>query len=114
MKPPSKAPIYMMMYRGLCDIARKHGYALAVHGSMNCDLDVVAIPWVESPHTAKEVATALHKHVLMCGYDEKPNLVERGLLAERKPHGRKAWKFHYKEDLALDISVMPTLKEITE
>ena len=107
MKPPSKAPIYMMMYQGLCVIARKHGYALAVHGSMNCDLDVVAIPWVDKPSTAKELALALNSHVIMCGYCHKKGL-DAEERATRKPHGRKAWKFHYKEDLSLDISVMPT------
>lgn len=31
----------------LRDIAREHGYALSVHGSVARDIDIVAIPWVE-------------------------------------------------------------------
>ena len=30
----------------LCDVAREMGYALALHGSMNRDMDLIAVPWV--------------------------------------------------------------------
>lgn len=47
---PNYAPVYVAaMYPGLCEIFQRHGYALAVHGSVARDLDLLAIPWVEHP-----------------------------------------------------------------
>ena len=34
MKPPSLAPIFGVIYPGLCDVARARGYALAIHGTL--------------------------------------------------------------------------------
>lgn len=47
MKPANFAPAYASIYPVLAEICRNHGYALAVHGSMARDFDVVAIPWVD-------------------------------------------------------------------
>jgi len=49
MKPANFAPVYACLYPQLAEISRKHGYALAVHGSMGRDFDLVCIPWVETP-----------------------------------------------------------------
>jgi len=38
LKEPTRAPIFACLYPGLCDIARKHGYALAIHGTVESDL----------------------------------------------------------------------------
>lgn len=44
---PSYAPVYAAaMYPELCPIFHKHGYALAVHGSLARDFDLIAVPWV--------------------------------------------------------------------
>ena len=62
MKPANYAPIYMAgVYPRWAEIARQHGYALAVHGSCARDLDVVFIPWAEvisSPETVIEALTS--------------------------------------------------------
>lgn len=52
MKPANFAPVYACLYPELAQIARSHGYALAVHGTMGRDFDLVCIPWslvVSSP-----------------------------------------------------------------
>lgn len=45
MKPANNAPIYIGLYPQLAELTRRHGYALAVHGSIARDFDLVAIPW---------------------------------------------------------------------
>lgn len=55
MKPANFAPWYAALYPQFAEIARTHGYALAVHGSMARDFDVVAIPWREDISTPREV-----------------------------------------------------------
>ena len=48
MKPPNFAPLYAALYPELAEVARSHGYALAVHGSLARDFDLIAVPWAES------------------------------------------------------------------
>lgn len=57
MKPPSYAPLYCALYPDLAEIFRAHGYALAVHGSLQRDFDLVGIPWVEQPSSPADVVT---------------------------------------------------------
>lgn len=45
MKPPTRAPFFACIYHGLCDVARARGYALAIHGTVTSDLDLIAVPW---------------------------------------------------------------------
>lgn len=52
---PSYAPVYAAMYPELVGIVKKHGYALAPHGSLQRDFDLVCIPWVAHPSTADDV-----------------------------------------------------------
>lgn len=60
---PNYAPVYAAaMYPDLCKIFQKHGYALAVHGSLARDFDLIAIPWVEKPEPRKVVINEMLKH----------------------------------------------------
>ena len=48
MKPANRAAVYAAaLYPDLAEIAREHGYALAVHGSLARDFDLIAVPWRE-------------------------------------------------------------------
>lgn len=48
MNPANRAPIYAACcYPDLAEIARGCGYALAVHGSLARDFDLIAIPWAD-------------------------------------------------------------------
>ena len=49
MKDANYAPVYCAMYPKLAEIARQHGYALAVHGTLSRDMDLSCIPWTEAP-----------------------------------------------------------------
>lgn len=59
MQKATHAPVYAAMYPDLAEITRKHGYALAVHGSLARDFDLIAIPWVENPSKPIEVINAI-------------------------------------------------------
>lgn len=64
----------------LREVAREHGWALAVHGSLNRDIDLIAAPWIE---------TAASWYDLMCAM-RKAIGKELGSLSN-KPHGRIAF-----------------------
>ena len=111
MRAPTIAPAYAGLYPGLCEVAREHGYALAIHGSLEHDMDVVAIPWVENPSDAETLVQAMWGRVkwLSCRHDEFPN------QATEKPHGRRSWFFPLLQAppgegrSGIDLSVMPTI-----
>ena len=108
MKAPSMAPAYLGLYTLLCETAREHGYALAVHGTMQRDLDLVAIPWIEEAADAVTLATAIARRCdLALGLiqgDGTP-LWEPA----RRPHGRLAWSIplRHGDEAVVDLSVMP-------
>ena len=43
-----KPMLYATMYTKLREIAAKFGYALAVHGSLSSDMDLIAVRWSEN------------------------------------------------------------------
>lgn len=46
---PNYGPVYAAaLYPDLCPIFHRHGYALAVHGSLARDFDLVAVPWADT------------------------------------------------------------------
>jgi len=51
MNKPTKARpgLYAMYYLHLKQIAEHYGYNLVIHGSLDRDLDLVAIPWIDNP-----------------------------------------------------------------
>lgn len=79
-------------------LAREVGYAIAVHGSQQRDLDLIAMPWVAAAATPAKLIEHLCKGLPCRQFD----------ICEVKPHGRLAvnlamegwWK-------KIDLSIMP-------
>jgi len=56
MKSANYGPVYAAaMYPELCEIFRKNGYALAVHGSLARDFDLIAVPWADEVSSIDKV-----------------------------------------------------------
>lgn len=105
MKSPTHAPVYLSLYPALSEIANQHGYALAVHGSLVSDFDLVAIPWTTDAVSALTLVTTIADYVsLICGanHDLAPIMEP-----EQKPHGREAWSIPMGAGSVIDLSVMP-------
>lgn len=107
MREPSLAPAYALMYPRLCEAARSRGYALALHGTMARDLDLLAVPWVEEAVAAEDLVHALWEEaVAWLNIDGR----EAAALPEVKPHGRRAWVLPLPGGRGfIDVSVMPRL-----
>lgn len=104
MRTPSIAPAYAFIYPLCCEAARACGYALALHGTMARDLDLLAVPWTED---AADYDTLIDAIMKACdGF-----LIERTSKPEpeRKPHGRMAWSIHLDGGVFIDLSVMPKM-----
>lgn len=58
-----KPQFYAYCFAGLQQIATDLGYNLLLHGSMNRDLDLVAIPWIDSPSSHLELLIAFSENL---------------------------------------------------
>jgi hypothetical protein len=88
------------LYPELVAIGRKHGYALAVHGSLRRDFDLVAVPWVDE---ASEPETLIAEITATFAIDVLRPPAD-------KPHGRRAWSIVIGHGhCAIDLSFMPRL-----
>lgn len=88
----------------LREVARRHGYALAVHGSLSYDIDLIACPWrdlaVDPETLAKAIQTAVHA---IAGHTDEHDSKQ----PKQKPYGRLAWVFYVGGGPYVDLSVMP-------
>jgi hypothetical protein len=96
---PNYGPVYAAaMYPGLAKIFQGHGYALAVHGSLARDLDLIAVPWAETVSAPEVVLAAITRQWAV-------HLV--GEPAAR-PHGRVAHTLSVGfGECAIDLSFLP-------
>ena len=96
---PSHAPIYAAcVYPEMAELFRRCGYALAVHGSMQRDFDLIAVPWVDSPTPCEKVVRSI---------TETWDMRVVGEIGE-KPHGRRVWTLSLSGSCFLDLSFFPT------
>jgi hypothetical protein len=110
---PARAAAYVALYPMLVAIAKRHGYALAVHGSVTRDFDLVAIPWIEEASEPMKLMKAIKRATrAVIHHDEMDSLVN--WKPTEKPHGRLAFSLHVTNHGMyggyLDISVMPKVK----
>lgn len=97
------APWYAMYYVKLDRIAWRHGYCLALHGSMARDFDLVAIPWLDSADDPEMLVEAFRKFVIS-GADINLKIAPPAI----RPHGRLSYVIPIGHgDQYLDLSVMP-------
>lgn len=104
----------------LRECARRNGYALAVHGSLAYDIDLIACPWAKGAADAKVLAYALRdvaKAVAGSAQEldkegaANPEYFENGSPG-LKPFGRLCWTFHLGGGSTyIDLSVMPMQAE---
>lgn len=107
---------YASMLPGLRTRAQECGYALAVHGSMRRDFDLIAVPWTKEATDAPTLVEALRAEVggFLCEKVHHDILVAEGKPLQTptlKPHGRMAWSIYLGGGPYLDLSVMPRLVE---
>lgn len=123
---PTAVALYAALLPGLREVAHVKGYALAVHGSMTTDFDLVAVPWVPDAVSADELIEALREHVGGRVNPKNPmrcrGCTERALEhcahvddnPSLRAHGRLAWAIHLgpgESGPYLDVSVMPLARQ---
>lgn len=100
--PNLRPTMYAHRVHELQTICASNGYALALHGSMQRDLDAVAVPWTDRATSAETLVACI------CG--GMGLSIGPGSPAD-KPHGRRVWTLMLWEWGFVDLSVMPLLRE---
>jgi hypothetical protein len=94
--------------------ARSLGYAVALHGSMRRDLDLIAAPWTDEAVPPEELAEAVR--VAVGGYwraaHPDPYVEIGGSEPAKRSHGRLAWSIYGVLGTYIDLSVMPPLRAV--
>lgn len=78
---PNFAPLYAgALYPDLAKVFVGHGYALAVHGSLARDIDLIAVPWDIHPSSVDEVIESVNNTFAVKIVGE-PELKNHGRIA---------------------------------
>ncbi|MBC8053754.1 MAG: hypothetical protein H7Y13_11885 [Sphingobacteriaceae bacterium] len=108
----AKPSLYAFYFEALKIIALKYGYNLVLHGSMNRDLDLIAIPW---QHELGDVDTMINEFSDKLG-GQVMEQSEEGKYCF--PHGRMSYVINLNRECQshknwedpqyyIDISVIP-------
>lgn len=110
----AKPQFYSVCYEALKAIARDMGYNLVIHGSMDRDLDLIAIAWENHPNSHMELIRAF------CDYLGVPKLnAAEHYMHSVLPGGRDSYvinlnrgpKDSYEDSqYYLDISFTPLIR----
>ena len=96
--PNLRPAMYSHRIHDIQQAAKCAGDAIAIHGSMQRDLDVVAIPWV---------TVALGPDALIAGLENQLRVTVAPDSPVKKPHGRLAYTLLMGGALFMDLSIMP-------
>ena len=89
---------YPKALRRTREVARRHGYAIGLHGSRTYDLDLIACPWADQCSAPFDLAMAIAKELGWYLHDGSKN----------KPHGRICYTLYSRTSCAhIDLSIMP-------
>lgn len=100
--------IYSQILPRIRAAAKELGYAIAIHGTMTRDLDLIAVPWIEDAAEPAALVKMIAESV--SGYIIGDRTDERGHVSEHpheQPHGRMSWNICWGGKAFIDLSVMP-------
>ncbi len=102
--------IYSQILPRIRKAAKDLGYAIAIHGTLQRDLDLLAVPWIEEAaepaELVKVIADAVSGYVIGDGVDNHGYVSER---PTEQPHGRMSWNICWGGKAFIDLSVMPRI-----
>lgn len=96
-----RAVFYACMWEDFKNAALDCGWALGLHGSLNSDMDIMAMPWVEDAKSVEQMIEALER----CLTKPDEQIFKTGCSYD-KPNNRVVYTIHIFADFYLDINVI--------
>ncbi|GAB3164767.1 hypothetical protein [Telluribacter humicola] len=106
-KPEGKPVFYAVLYNDFRRAALDCGYALALHGSMARDMDLIAIAWTEDAAPVETLVAAISDCIgqtIWKDYHLKN--------PSQRPHGRITYTLSIMGDWFIDLSIIPPTKPL--
>jgi hypothetical protein len=112
---------YELLIGPLREKARELGYAVAVHGTLKRDIDLIAVPWTSEATDERTLAESLRlvaeeingEAVMGWSMAGDAEFSLNGCPGT-KPHGRLGWCFSLGGGPYIDLSVMPRIKGVSK
>ena len=106
MKPiHAKPSLYAYYFELLKEVAIQYGYNLVIHGSMNRDLDLIAIPWkLGAQFTDSEIMVNEFAEIL--GGSVLPETEEQRLEFQKLHLGRKNYIININREIIMKYNGM--------
>lgn len=89
--------MYCSYFGVLREIAIKNGYSLSIHGSLQNDMDLIAVPWTKEAVEPEKLITAFNDWISGT-IDDK---------VEERPWGRKSFVIFLRNGMYIEIAVFP-------
>lgn len=86
-----KPQLYAHYFEIIKSIAKNFGYNLLIHGSMNRDCDLVAVPWVDNPQTELRLIQAIEHALTKTCVEDSEDAALRHYMFKRLPGGRHSY-----------------------
>lgn len=99
----SIAVYYLKLLPVIRKAAAECHYAIGIHGSMERDFDLIAVPWIEQATPAEALVEKIRESVgghIAGRNDGEP-------WPRQKAHGRQCWSIQIGGGAYLDLSIMP-------
>lgn len=96
-----RAVFYACMWEDFRKAALNCGWALGLHGSLNSDMDIMAMPWIEECKSVEEMIIALED--CLTKPDER---IFKTTRSNDKPNNRVVYTIHIFSDFYLDINII--------
>lgn len=100
--PKSRAVFYSILWPSMRKAAIDLGWALALHGSLENDMDIMGMPWTEDCKSHQELAKAISDCLGDTVWRE-----HRLTPHYTKPHGRVVYTMSIGGSWHIDLSIMP-------
>lgn len=101
--------IYTEMLPDIREVGKQNGYAIAVHGSLRRDFDLIAVPWTEEAKSKEHLVSEIAK---LLGLNERHTIMAKD--EEIKPHGRSAYAIQLGFGMYIDLSIMPIISGVNQ
>lgn len=100
-----RAVFYAVLYPSFRKAAMDCGYALALHGSMANDMDILAVPWVQNASSVETLVKAISNCIGETIWKDC-----HLLLPEEKPHNRIAYSLSIYSNFYIDLSIIKPIQ----
>ncbi len=96
--------IYAQLLPKIREAAKRLGYALAIHGTMARDFDILAVPWIKDASPPEDLVEAIRQEVGGYVIGNRSGEIS---TPTKQPHGRLSWNICWGGKPLIDLSVMP-------